>query len=154
MPDPLIETWQIHDRINAYLLAAIPDAHLGAKAPTGGRTVGLTFAHIHNVRLMWLTAAGVKPVADVVKLETSEALTSTILARALAASGAAIAALVESSLATGGRVKGFKPHVQAFVGYLLSHESHHRGQAILALKANGTPIDKKTAYGLWEWGVR
>jgi uncharacterized damage-inducible protein DinB len=52
------------------------------------------------------------------------------------------------------RIKGFKPHVVAFLGYLISHESHHRGQAGRALKLSGHPLDQKTAFGLWEWGVR
>jgi uncharacterized damage-inducible protein DinB len=57
-------------------------------------------------------------------------------------------------LAAGGKVKGFKPHVVAFVGYLISHESHHRGQIGWTLKNTGHPLSQKTAYGLWEWGVR
>jgi uncharacterized damage-inducible protein DinB len=52
------------------------------------------------------------------------------------------------------RIKGFKRHVVAFLGYLISHESHHRGQAGWALKLSGHPLDQKTAFGLWEWGVR
>ena len=74
--------------------------------------------------------------------------------RALEASSKAIEALLRASLASGGKVKGFKPHAVAFLGYLISHESHHRGQAGWALKFSGAPLDKKTAFGLWEWGVR
>lgn len=154
MADPLIDTWQIHDRINAYLLAAIPAPALAVSAPTGGRTVGQIFAHLHNVRLMWLDAAGVTPTAGVIKLDRDGKLTAAVLKKSLASSAKAIEALVAMSLASGGRVKSFKPHVHAFVGYLIAHEAHHRGQIMIALKANGTPVDKKTAYGLWEWGVR
>jgi uncharacterized damage-inducible protein DinB len=58
------------------------------------------------------------------------------------------------SLAAGGKVKSFKPHATAFVGYLISHESHHRGQIVWTLKDTGHPLDQKVLYGLWEWGVR
>ena len=51
-------------------------------------------------------------------------------------------------------MKGFKPHVTAFAGYLISHESHHRGQIVWTLKDAGHPVDQKTSFGLWEWGVR
>ncbi len=54
----------------------------------------------------------------------------------------------------GDKVKGFNPHATAFLGYLISHESHHRGQIGWTLKQSGRPFDQKTAFGLWEWGVR
>ena len=76
------------------------------------------------------------------------------LSTAIEASGAAIAQLIADRQADGSRVKGFKPHTTAFVGYLISHESHHRGQIVLTLKQAGHPVDKKTAFGLWEWGSR
>ncbi len=72
----------------------------------------------------------------------------------LIASADAIRELVGRSVKEGGRVRGFKPHVVAFLGYLISHESHHRGQIVLSLKQSGHPLDRKVAYGLWEWGVR
>ncbi|MBC8144122.1 MAG: hypothetical protein H7X80_00985 [bacterium] len=62
--------------------------------------------------------------------------------------------MIASSLESGGKVKGFKPHVTAFVGYMIAHEAHHRGQIAMRLKQAGHPLDKKVSYGMWEWGVR
>ncbi|HTS87315.1 MAG TPA: DinB family protein [Gemmatimonadales bacterium] len=154
MPDPLLETWQIHNRINLYLLRAVSAPGLSVAPLSGGRSVAQIFAHIHNVRLMWLEAAGTPTPRSVTKLDKDAKLTVATLTKALEASGETVGSLVQSALDAGGRVKGFKPHVHAFVGYLISHESHHRGQATMVLKAAGAPLDKKIAYGLWEWGVR
>jgi len=55
---------------------------------------------------------------------------------------------------TEGKIKGFKPHPAAFLGYLISHESHHRGQIMLSLKQSGHKVDQKVGYGIWEWGSR
>jgi uncharacterized damage-inducible protein DinB len=153
MEDQLVETWNIHDRINRYLLNAIPAEALGSALTPRHRTVAQLFAHIHNVRLMWLKAAAPDLMKGLSKLEKDLADQAT-LASALEASGRAIATLVQNALAAGGKVKGFKPHVVAFVGYLISHESHHRGQIGWTLKGTGHPLDQKTAYGMWEWGVR
>jgi hypothetical protein len=48
----LIETWEINNRINLYLLNAIDEKYLTDISVSKGRTVGEQFAHIHNVRLM------------------------------------------------------------------------------------------------------
>ena len=154
MSTELVETWNIHDRINRYLLAAVPEDAFGCMSASKGRTVGEQFAHIHNVRLMWLKEAAPPLFAGLSKFEKGATLTVDDLASALEASGAAIAQLIADRQADGARVKGFKPHVTAFVGYLISHESHHRGQIVLTLKQSGHPIDKKTGFGLWEWGTR
>ena len=153
MEDQLIETWNIHDRINRYLLKAVPDAALGSALGPKHRTVYRLFAHMHNVRLMWLKAAAPELLNGLAKLE-AETGDKAALAAALESSGQTIATLLRKGLAAGGKVKGFKPHAAAFLGYLISHESHHRGHIGWTLKNTGHPLDQKTSYGLWEWGVR
>jgi uncharacterized damage-inducible protein DinB len=153
MEDQLVETWNIHDRINRYLLNAVPEEALASTLAPKHRTVFQLFAHMHNVRLMWLKSAAPELLKGLSKLEGDKG-EKTTLESVLEASGSAIEALLRKALASGGKVKGFKPHVVAFVGYLISHESHHRGQIGWTLKSTGHPLDQKTAYGLWEWGVR
>jgi uncharacterized damage-inducible protein DinB len=150
----LVETWRIHDRINLYLLAAVPADALAAVSASKGRTVGEQFAHVHNVRLMWLKSAAPELLHGLEKVEKDRAADADALRAALESSGEAVAKLLRSALEGGGRIKGFKPHAAAFLGYLVSHESHHRGQIALTLKQAGHPLNKKTAYGIWEWGVR
>jgi uncharacterized damage-inducible protein DinB len=152
--DQLAETWAIHNRINLYMLDAIPEEALAATAAPKCRTVSDLFVHVHNVRLLWLKAAAPELLAGLAKLETKTVADKVRLRAALEDSGRAIEQLLRKAAAAGGMVKGFKPHATAFLGYLISHESHHRGQAGWALKISGHPLDKKTAYGLWEWGVR
>ena len=141
-------------RIDSYLLTALLPSVLAATAPSGGRSVGEMLAHLHNVRLMWLKASAPDLLEGLTKIEKEQATSPAVLTSALDASSSAIAALITRALDAGGKVKGFKPHVHAFVGYLISHESHHRGQILLTLKLAGSPVDKKVAYGLWEWGSR
>jgi uncharacterized damage-inducible protein DinB len=148
----LIESFQINNRIHFYLLDAIDDSHLSDQSSSKGRNVAEQFAHIHNVRLMWLKAAAPELLKDVEKID-KEKITKKLLKDSLTKSGNAIEKLLEQSSATG-KIKGFKPHASAFVGYLISHESHHRGQIMLCLKQSGHAVDKKIQFGIREWGVR
>jgi uncharacterized damage-inducible protein DinB len=153
MEDQLLETWNIHNRINLYLLNAVAPEALASDLGGKGRNVYQQFAHIHNVRLLWLKAAAPDLLAGLEKLEGEQG-TKEQLRAGLEASGQAIEGLLGKGFAAGGKIKGFKPHAAAFLGYLISHESHHRGQIGWTLKHSGHPLDRKTAFGLWEWGVR
>lgn len=151
MSSEIVETWKINDRIVRYLLDAIDETHFDDTQSSKGRNVGEQFAHINNVRLMWIKAAMPELMIRVVKIEKTDAGNKSLVREALVKSGEAIADMIAGS---GGRIKGFKPHATAFVTYLSSHESHHRSQIILALKQSGHPLDKKTLFGVWEFGVR
>ena len=150
----VVETWEIHNRINLYILDAIATENLADVSPAKGRTVGELFAHLHNVRLMWLQAAAPDLLKNLKKIEKTETRKKDLLRKALVESGRAIGKLLNNSLEADGRVKGFKPHAAAFTGYLISHESHHRGQIVLLLRQSGHRLDNKILYGMWEWGVR
>ncbi|MBC6937709.1 MAG: hypothetical protein DWB42_18040 [Chloroflexi bacterium] len=158
MQDQLIETWQIHNRINLYVLNAIDKGALEGVASNGGRSVKLIFAHMHNVRLMWLkeiapdAAAAVENIAAKTNADKA-AITKKRLESALTASAQAIEDVLRRSFETG-KIRGFKPHPAAFLGYLIAHESYHRGEIGIILTQAGTPLDQKVAYGMWEWGSR
>lgn len=148
----IIETWNIHNRINLYLLDAIAENHLADVLASKGRNVGEQFAHLHNVRLMWLKVADPDLLKGLDKIEKDK-ISKKLLATQLEKSTKAVTTLFEKS-AKENKIKGFKLHPAAFLGYLVSHESHHRGQILLALKQSGHPVDQKTQFGIWEWGVR
>jgi uncharacterized damage-inducible protein DinB len=150
----LIETLEIHNRINLYLLDSISSEALRSLGSSKGRNVAQQFAHIHNVRLMWLNQAAPELVVELIKIPKEKFPDKQTLHSSIENSGLAIKRLLAKAMQSGGKVKGFKPHVVAFLGYLISHESHHRGQIVLSLKQSGYPVDKKVQFGLWEWGVR
>lgn len=149
-----LEAWEIHNRINLFLLDAIEAEHLLDVAASKGRSVGEQFAHLHNVRLMWLNQAAPELIGKLQKIEKEDAADKQLLRRSIVDSGQAMSLLLTKGIAAGGKIKGFKPHAAAFLCYLVSHESHHRGQIALSLKQAGHPVSKKVSFGLWEWGVR
>jgi len=150
LTDAFIEAWDINNRVNLFVLAAIPDEALYIRAEKGKAPAG-HFTHVHNVRRLWLSAAAPELTVDLEKL--SNDVSREQIARGLEASGAAIRELLRRSMEVD-RIKGFKPTPAAFFAYMAAHEGYHRGQIELTLRQTGFPLEDKVAFGMWEWGVR
>ena len=78
-------------------------------------------------------------------------LTTGSLKQALEQSAACIRQLIDNSWENGGKLASFKTGLIPFISYLISHESHHRGNILLTLKQNGYKIPDALKWGLWEW---
>lgn len=152
MEDQLLETWRIHCRINLYILDAIASEAFSVPPPQKGRGFTQMFAHMHNTRLMWLQSAAPELLKGMIKIEKGDIVNQASLRKLLVTSGQAIEALLKKGLISGGKIKGFKPHAPAYLGYMISHEAYHHGEIGVELTRIGYPLDKKTGYGLWEWG--
>jgi uncharacterized damage-inducible protein DinB len=149
----LLETFAINEQANQLLLRHIADAAWRAAPPTSkGRSIGSIAAHMHQVRLMWLKAAD-KTGKHPEKVDPEKATRPQVQA-ALKASANSVRAFLEKALQDpAGKVSNFKPDVVAFIGYLISHDAHHRGQMAMLARQVGHPLPPQTGFALWEWGT-
>ena len=153
MVNSLLAAYNTNHRINHYLLDNLQAAAWNAIPPNGkGRTIRAMFAHVNNVRLMWLKNAGA-PLDSVRQLD-GDSCTPKEAAEALLLSSQAIHDLLQASLSGDGRIKGFKPDAGSFLAYLLAHDAHHRGQISMLARQVGHPLPQSAMFGLWEWGTR
>jgi uncharacterized damage-inducible protein DinB len=151
LTDALLAAYATNNRITMYLIENLDEEAWRAEPPGGkGRTVGAVAAHIHNARGMWLKAAGGEVVE---KIEPRTATRSEAL-EALSKSYEALNKVLARALEGDGRIKGFKPDVAGFIGYLISHDAHHRGQIAMLARQAGYPLPQKAMFGMWEWGSR
>jgi uncharacterized damage-inducible protein DinB len=73
------------------------------------------------------------------------------LRKALDESADGIERLIRRSCAAGGQVGGFKRGIVALLGYLIAHESHHRGSVLLTAKQTGHTLSEDLRWGIWAW---
>jgi len=148
----LLRSFDTNNRINEYLISNLPNAAWNAKPPDGkGRTIAAIVAHMHNVRVMWLKASKAAVIPDQLDRLT---VTPAQALRGLESSREALSTVIGRALAGDGRIRGFRPDVAGFLGYLIAHDAHHRGQITMLARQLGHPLPQKAVFGMWEWGSR
>ena len=132
----VLETWAINHRTNLLLLDHLDEESLTYSTNArGGGSVGHQLAHLYNIRF-WRMERINKHVVDVERpIKASEPKTTEYL----------------QALEHGTQLKSFKRGVVPFLGYIINHEAHHRGNILLTLKRSGFSLPNELKYGIWEW---
>lgn len=152
IPVALLNAFNTNNRINQYLIDNLAPAAWKAKPAEGkGRTIAAIVAHMHNVRVMWLKATKAEKIPEQLDRTT---VTPGQAMRALESSRHALSVVISRAMGSDGRVKGFRPDVAGFLGYLIAHDAHHRGQITMLARQLGHPLPQKAMFGMWEWGRR
>lgn len=148
----LLEVWAINEEVNQHLLRHLDARAWRAEVPGyKGKTIATTFSHMHNSRLMWLTMSD-KSIVRPAKTDRSKVTIAQAKA-ALAKSAKAFAKLLEKGTTHAeGRVRQMPPNVIGAMGYIMTHEAHHRGQVMLMARQVGCPVELMVMAGMWQWG--
>jgi uncharacterized damage-inducible protein DinB len=152
LSNSLLLAFATNERINQLLLDSLPDGVWTAKAPESpGRAIAAIFAHMHNVRLMWLKAIA-KQAHLPVKLNRAT-VTKQDAKDALAASHSALADVLRTCLVAGD-VPNFSAGPAGLIAYLIAHDAHHRGQICTLARQLGACLSDEVTIAMWDWPKR
>ena len=149
MNQALVESWLVNCATTLLLLDMLTPDQWDALTEKG-KPIRAQFAHLHNVRLMWVKMSdkvllGVMEQADRRKGSREE------IRAALVRSAEAIARVLQAAESAEGKVKGFARTSAAFLTGACAHEGYHRGQIELILRQNGMELDEEKMLKVWDY---
>jgi uncharacterized damage-inducible protein DinB len=136
-----------NNNIDLFLLDSLTEEQLEIGHSNRSRNIADQFAHLHNVRIMWVEASKPALAKTLKKIEKGKSK-KKILRENLVASAAVMAQYLDELEVSERSKKG----PNEFFAYVIAHEAHHRGQILLHLKYAGVALDKEKSFLLWEWG--
>ena len=153
----LLDSWDRNNTILVNLLRAVPEGGLEARAMEDSPSVGEMFAHIHYVRLVFVSEDAPEFAREVPKREASKEEWAVErdpnrIAQMLNDSAKVVRDAVKSRVETGREMDLHYDHPILLLQHMLWHEGYHHGQIKLALKLAGLPITNKEA-GPVTWRV-
>ncbi|TDE86922.1 DinB family protein [Deinococcus sp. S9] len=142
---------EANSRVNDVLCAHLTPEMMRARTPGGGMTVAQHLAHMAGVTQEWLSLLD-EGAASPLPILYEGTLWDTFTAQEDPARAAEVlrevwAAAFETAANAGGTGKLSHPSPAQFLLHMLTHDAHHRGQVLLALKVNGFPLPDEEA--LW-----
>lgn len=151
LPEQVMQAWKRHDEILRHLLENVPRGGLAAvPSESRGRTVAAQFYHLYRARLGWVGRHRTGKTPKVERFDKKHPPNKAELKKKLRSSAREMEQLFTDMLAGKVQPRFFGGRPVMFLGYLIAHESHHRGQIILALKQAGKPLPKNVAeFGMW-----
>jgi uncharacterized damage-inducible protein DinB len=152
MKEFFLSSWQTHQRMNKLVIDNTTDEGMQkSMRARGGRTIYDQWVHIHNVRLQWLDVCAKDIFKENQTIGKKGEFNRQLLLSSLEGSAKGIEELLGRGWDDGGKLKSYTKSVFHFLGYMISHESHHRGNILLTLKQTGEKIPESLKWGLWEW---
>ena len=152
MLEEVIEAWRVNHRANTYLIERISDAGMRCTlSQRGGRNVARQFAHLQYVRVFQLKKRAKRLAEGLREFATDEEPSRQVLIASLGESATRVEEWFRLAAAGAPGVRVFKRGLVPTLGYLIAHESHHRGNVLLTLKQCGHPLDSATRYAIWDW---
>jgi len=147
----VLEAWRRNHDILLHLLDNIPKQGFEAlPAGSRGRTVALQFAHLDRVRRGWLEYHLTGKRARLPRADKERPPSPLQLKQALRESGRDVESFLARAMRGEAKTRMFGGQPVRWMSYLIAHESHHRGQILLALKQSRLKVSDKVALeGMW-----
>jgi uncharacterized damage-inducible protein DinB len=150
--EALLDSWDRNNTILVNLLRIVPKDGLEVRPMEGSPSVAEMFAHIHYVRLVFVSEDAPEFARDVPEKEWVAEHDRDRMAQMLNDSANAVRDAVKSKVETGREMNLHYDHPILLLQHMIWHEGYHHGQIKLALKLAGHPISNEVA-GPISWRV-
>ena len=138
----LLDSWERNNTILINLLRALPENALAARPMQGSPSVGELFAHIHYVRMVFVSEDAPE-LGRPLPQEWAQINDRNGMIDMLNESARAVRDAVLARLEAGRQMDEHYDHPILLLQHMIWHEGYHHGQVKLTLKLAGQPLANK-----------